>query len=41
VISRREQNQRLCSPIELVILVIAGAGLLAGIIALATGAITV
>jgi hypothetical protein len=39
--SRREQNRRLCSPVELVILVIAGAGFRAGIIALATGAITV
>jgi arginine:ornithine antiporter/lysine permease len=41
VMSRREQNRRLFSPVELVILVIAVAGFVAGIAALATGAITI
>ncbi len=41
VMSRREQNRRLFSRAELVILVIAVAGFLAGIIGLATGAITI
>jgi arginine:ornithine antiporter / lysine permease len=41
VMSRREQNRRLFSPAELVILVIAVAGFVAGIIALVTGAITI
>ena len=41
VMSRREQNQRLFSPAELVILVIAVAGFVAGVTALATGAITI
>jgi arginine:ornithine antiporter / lysine permease len=41
VMSRRERNRRLSSPVELVILVIAVAGFLAGIIALATGAVTI
>ena len=41
MMSRREQNRRLSSPVELVILVIAVVGFLAGIIALATGAITI
>jgi hypothetical protein len=41
MMSRREQNRRLSSPVGLVILVIAAAGFLAGIIALATGAITI
>jgi arginine:ornithine antiporter/lysine permease len=41
VMSRREQNRRLFSRAELVILVIAVAGFLAGIVALATGAITI
>jgi arginine:ornithine antiporter/lysine permease len=39
--SRREQNRRLFSRVELVILVIAVAGFLVGIVALATGAITI
>jgi hypothetical protein len=39
--SRREQNRRLCSRPELIILVIAVIGFVAGIIALATGAITI
>ncbi|HXZ76989.1 MAG TPA: hypothetical protein VEH31_39795, partial [Streptosporangiaceae bacterium] len=41
VMSRREQNRRLFSPAELVILVIAVAGFAVGVIALATGAITI
>jgi arginine:ornithine antiporter/lysine permease len=41
VMSRREQNRRLFSRAELVILVIAVAGFLAGIVALATGAIII
>jgi len=41
VMSRREQNRRLFSPAELVILVIAVIGFVAGITALATGAITI
>jgi arginine:ornithine antiporter/lysine permease len=41
VMSRREQNRRLFSRVELVILVIAVAGFLVGIVALATGAITI
>lgn len=41
VMSRREQNRRLFSPVELVILVIAVAGFITGITALATGAITI
>jgi arginine:ornithine antiporter/lysine permease len=41
VMSRREQRRRLFSPAELVILVIAVAGFVAGIIALVTGAITI
>jgi arginine:ornithine antiporter/lysine permease len=40
IMSRREQDRRLFSPAELVILVIAVAGFVAGITALATGAIT-
>ena len=39
--SRREQNRRLFSPAELVILVIAVAGFVVGVTALATGAITI
>jgi arginine:ornithine antiporter/lysine permease len=39
--SRREQNRRLFSPAELVILIIAVAGFVTGIVALATGAITI
>ena len=39
--SRREQNRRLFSPTELIILVISVAGAVAGIIALATGAIVI
>jgi arginine:ornithine antiporter / lysine permease len=39
--SRREQNRRLFSPAELVILVIAVTGFVAGVTALATGAITI
>ena len=39
--SRREQGRRLFSPAELVILVIAVIGFVAGITALATGAITI
>lgn len=41
VMSRREQNRRLFSPVELVILVIAVAGFVTGVTALATGAITI
>jgi arginine:ornithine antiporter/lysine permease len=41
VMSRREQNRRPFSPAELVILVIAVVGFAAGVIALATGAITI
>src|SRR5215472_6205543 len=41
VMSRREQNRKLFSPAELVILVIATAGFVTGIVALATGAITI
>jgi arginine:ornithine antiporter/lysine permease len=41
VMSRREQGRRLFSAAELVILVIAVAGFLTGIVALATGAITI
>lgn len=41
VMSRREQNRRLFSPVELVILVIAVAGFITGVAALATGAITI
>ena len=41
VMSRREQNRRLFSPAELVILVIAVVGFVAGVVALATGAITI
>jgi arginine:ornithine antiporter/lysine permease len=41
VMSRREQNRRLFSPTELIILVISVAGAVAGIIALATGAIVI
>ena len=41
VMSRREQNRRPFSPGEMVILVIAVAGAVAGIIALATGTITI
>ena len=41
VMSRREQGRRLFSPAELVILVIAVAGFVAGIVALAAGAITI
>jgi hypothetical protein len=41
VMSRREQNRRLFSPAELVILIIAVAGFVTGIVALATGAITI
>ena len=41
VMSRREQNRRYFSPAELVILVIAVAGFISGIAALATGAITI
>jgi arginine:ornithine antiporter/lysine permease len=39
--SRREQNRRAFSPAELVICVIAAAGAITGIAALATGAITI
>jgi arginine:ornithine antiporter / lysine permease len=41
VMSRREQNRRLFSPAELVILVVAVIGCVAGIVGLATGAITI
>ena len=41
VMSRREQNRRLFSPAELVILVIAVVDFVAGVVALATGAITI
>ena len=41
VMSRREQNRRPFSPAELVILVIAAAGFVAGVVAPATGAITI
>jgi arginine:ornithine antiporter/lysine permease len=41
VMSRREQHRRLFSAAELVILVIAVAGFVAGVVALATGAITI
>jgi arginine:ornithine antiporter/lysine permease len=41
VMSRREQGRRLFSPPELTILVIAVIGFVAGIVALATGAITI
>ena len=41
VMSRREQDRKLFSPAELVILVIAVAGFVTGIAALATGAITI
>jgi arginine:ornithine antiporter/lysine permease len=41
VMSGREQGRRLFSPAELVILVIAVAGFVAGVVALATGAITI
>jgi arginine:ornithine antiporter/lysine permease len=41
VMSRREQNRKLFSPAELIILAIAVIGFIAGIIALATGAITI
>ena len=41
VMSRREQNRRPFSPAELVILVIAVAGFVAGVVAPATGAITI
>jgi LuxR family transcriptional regulator, maltose regulon positive regulatory protein len=41
VMSRREQNRRLFSPAELVILVVAVAGFIAGVVALASGAITI
>jgi len=41
VMARREQNRRYFSPAELVILVIAVAGFISGIAALATGAITI
>lgn len=41
VMSRREQNRKLFSTAELVILVIAVAGFVTGIVALATGAITI
>jgi len=39
--SRREQHRKLFSPAELVILVIATSGFVAGIVALTTGAITI
>jgi len=41
VMSRREQNRRYFSPAELIILVVAVAGFIAGIAALATGAIEI
>ena len=41
VMSRREQHRKLFSPAELVILVIAVAGFVTGVVALATGAITI
>jgi arginine:ornithine antiporter/lysine permease len=41
VMTRREQNRRLFSPAELVILVIAVAGFDVGVTSLATGAITI
>jgi len=41
VLSRREQGRRLFSPAELVILVIAVIGFVTGIVALASGAITI
>ena len=41
VMSRREQHRRLFSPAELVILVIAVVGFVTGVVALATGAITI
>jgi arginine:ornithine antiporter/lysine permease len=39
--SRREQNRRAFSPAELVILAVAVAGAVAGIVSLATGAISI
>jgi arginine:ornithine antiporter/lysine permease len=41
VMSRREQHRKRFSPAELVILVIAVAGFVTGVVALATGAITI
>jgi arginine:ornithine antiporter/lysine permease len=41
VMSRREQHRKLFSPAELIILVIAVAGFVTGVVALATGAITI
>lgn len=41
VMSRREQNRSAFSPTELIILVIAVAGAVAGIVALATGTIVI
>ena len=41
VMSRRGQHRRLFSPAELVILVIAVVGFVTGVVALATGAITI
>jgi hypothetical protein len=38
---RREQNRKLFSPPELIILIIAVVGFVTGIVALATGAITI
>ena len=39
--ARREQNRRVFSRAELVILVIAVAGALAGVVSLATGAVSI
>ena len=41
IMSRREQHRKLFSPAELIILVIAVAGFVTGVLALATGAITI
>jgi arginine:ornithine antiporter/lysine permease len=41
VMSRREQNRRLFSPAEMIILAIAVVGFVVGVVALATGAITI
>ena len=41
VMTRREQNRRLFSPGELVILAVSIVGAIAGVVALATGSITI
>ena len=41
VMTRREQNRRLYSPVELVILAVSIVGAIAGVVALATGSITI